>query len=83
MSRERQYTILSQAGTGCGSVWADEVTKRANAKDGFWFKRDGEIVGSSWYGYLDHSSGRRIYLPQSANAEEPVTVEAADGSAKV
>lgn len=84
MSRERQYTILSQDGSGCGSVWAHEIQKRSNPSDGFWLLRSGNAIASAWFGYIDHANGKKV-LPrasQSANAEEPATVGIADGSAK-
>lgn len=85
MSRERQYMILASDGSVCGSAWADSVQPRMEREEGFWLLRKGEIVASAWFGYVDTKTQERFMTPtpiQSANAEEPVTVGIADGSAK-
>jgi hypothetical protein len=64
MSRDKQYSILDQNGDQAGSVWATSVEPRDRAIDGFWFKRDGHIVGSAWYGYRDVEAETKVFAPK-------------------
>jgi hypothetical protein len=62
---EKQYGILDAEGNQVASVWATSVEAKPVREEGFWFKRDSEIVAAAWFGYKDIAAQVKFYTPKS------------------
>lgn len=64
---ERQYGILDENGEQVASVWATSVEAKDIPEEGFWFKRDGGIIATAWYGYKDIAAQVKHYAPKKTS----------------